>query len=569
MMKNKFIAEIFYSIADILEMQGVKFKPQAYRKAARNIETMQRDIDKVYKEKGLAGLKEIPGVGEAIAKKSEELIKTGKLEYYEELKKSISKELELIEIPGMGPKRAGILKKKLGISSLKKLEAAARRGKLRNIEGFGEKTEQKILKNIEIYKKGHERILLGHALPIAEEIKRMVASHEEVKKSVIAGSLARRKETIGDLDILAVSENPDIVMDYFTEMENVKNVIAKGKTKSSVILNSGIQVDLRIIEDDSFGSAIQYFVGSKEHNVKMRKLAIKKGMKLSEYGVFKGKNKVAGKDEKKVYEVLGVKWIPYELREDRGEVEAAMNNKLPKLIEYEKVLGDFQMHTNFSDGNNTVHEMALCCKKLGYKYVAITDHYGSMKIANSMDKKRLIIQFKEIERAEKEIGIKIFKGAEVNIRPDGILDAEASVLKQLDVVVASIHSSFNQPKNKATKRLVKAIENKYVNIIGHPSGRIIGKRQGLEFDWAEIFDAAKSNRVALEINGQPDRMDMRDIQAKSAVENRVAISLGTDAHSTQQLANMELAVSQARRAWCEKKDVLNYWPLKKVERFLS
>lgn len=566
-MKNKEVAGKFYELADILEIKGVDWKPRAFRNAARNIENLNEDVVEIYKNKGVKGLKEISGVGDAIADKIEEFIKTGKIESLDRERKSIPKGLyELMEVQGLGPKKIYFLHKNLKIDNLEKLREAAKENKIRGLKGFGEKTEENILKSLEIHDKASEIMLLGYALPIAEELKERLSKIKEVQNVKIAGSLARRKETIGDLDILVASKNPEKVMDFFTKMSDVSSVISKGKTKSSIVLNSGLQVDLRVIDEDEFGSATQYFVGSVAHNVKMRQIAISKGMKLSEYGVFKGEKKVAGKDEKEVYKVLGVEWMPYELREDLGEIEAGIKGKIPKIIELEDVRADFQMHTNYSDGSATIKEMAEACKKMGYESVTITDHYGSLKVARAMDEKRINEQFKEIEKVEKELGIKIFKGAEININKDGSLDCEESVLKNVEVVVASIHSSFSMNKEEATKRVINAINNKHVNIIGHISGRLIGRREGLDLDYDKIIEAAKQNDVVLEINGQPDRLDIRDIYAKKAIEQGVKISLGTDAHSINGLGNMKLAVYQARRAWAQKKDILNCWDVKKIER---
>src|SRR3989338_4516862 len=571
-MDNSQIAKVFYEIADLLELKGVEFKPRAYRKAAKNIDDFPESMSDLYKKAGLKSLREIPGVGEAIAEKIEELIKSGKLEYADQLKKKFPKGfVDLVNVPGMGPKKAAYLHKKLRINSIEQLEKAAKDGKLRDLEKFGEKTEANIIKNIRLLKKGRERMLLGHALPIAIHIKERISKLSEVKRIIVTGSIARMKETIGDVDILVSNGKPEKIMDFFTSLDDIDAVLSKGSTKSSILLHSGLQVDLRVITDDQFGSATQYFVGSKEHNVRMRQIAINKDMKLSEYGLFKiGKDgsekKIAGVDEKEIYKTLGMQWIPYEMREDKGEIEAALNNRLPKIIDYDEVLSDFHIHTKYSDGTNTISEIAETCKTFGYECIAITDHFGNLKIANAMDEESIKKQWAEIKKVEERTGIRIFKGAEININKDGSLDAPESILKKLAVVVASLHSSLALSKDEMTKRFIKAIENKYKTIIGHPTSRSIGRRNPVDIDFDKVFESAKSNNVFLEINAQSDRMDLSDVNARKAKDFGVKLSLGTDSHSVNQLSTMKFAISQARRAWCEKKDVLNCWKLREVEK---
>ncbi len=569
-MKNQEIANIFYSIADILEMKEVEWKPIAYRKAARSIESLSKDIEEIYKQGGQKELEKIPGVGEGIAKKIIEYLNTGKIKEYEKLKKSIPVKVEeLMNVEGIGPKKIILFYKKLKIKNLKDLEKAAKSGKIRKLPRMGEKTEENILKAIAFAKRAGKRKILGYALPIANEIVSKLKKLKEVNQIQICGSTVRKKETIGDIDILVTTKNPKKVMDYFTNMEGVERIVAKGPTKSTIVYNS-IEVDLRVVNPNSFGSAVQYFVGSKEHNVVLRRIAISKGYKLSEYGLFKGNKKIAGKNEKEIYKRLGLKWIPYELRENRGEIEAAKKNKLPKLVEMEDILSDLQMHTRYSDGNNTVEEMVNACKKRGLKYIAITDHIGQLAVAGAMTSKEVKKQRKEIEKLNSKFkNFKILQGAEVDIKLNGSLAADKKVLKELDIVLAAIHSGLRRGKKEQTKRILSAIESGYVNIIAHPTGRLINTREGYELDWEKIFEAAKKNNVALEINAYPTRLDLNDIHAKAAKEADVMLSIGTDSHSVEHLRFLELGVYVARRAWCEKKNIINTLPLNRFKKKLG
>ncbi len=454
-MKNQEIAKILYEIADLLEIEGVEFKPRAYRKAAQNIESLSVDIEELYKK---GQLEKIPGVGKSIAEKIKEYLETGKVRKLEELREKIPVDIEsLSAVEGLGPKMIKVLYEKLGVKNLDDLERVAKQRRIRRLKGFGEKLEKKILEGIEIARQRQHRFLLGFVLPEANAIMEELKPY--VEKISLAGSIRRRKETIGDVDILAVSSQPEKVMDIFTSMKRVEKVLAKGITKSSVRLHGGIQVDLRIVGKESFGSALQYFTGSKEHNIEVRKIAIKLGYKLNEYGLFKGFERIAGRDEKEVYKALGMQWIPPELRENRGEVEAALNKSLPKIVEYDEVKGDLQMHTKWSDGANTIEEMVIEAKKLGHKFIAITDHVGSLKIAGGMDEEKVMEQAKEIEKLRERFDdIYIFHGIEANIMKDGSLDVSNSLLKQVDVVLASVHSAFrmeekdDSPRNKSDRK---------------------------------------------------------------------------------------------------------------------
>ena len=556
-MKNREIARIFFEIAELLDMKEVQFKPRAYRRAAQTIESLPVAIEDVYRE---GKLEELPGVGSSIAKKIEEIIKTGSLEYYEELKREFpAGVLSLASVPGIGPKRAKILYEKLGVEGLDALEKAASEHKISALEGFGDKLEREILEAVALAKKKKERELLGFALPVAEDIQRRLQSLKEVKSVSVAGSVRRRRETVGDMDILAVSTGPRKVMDFFTNMEMVKEVVSKGDTKSSVRLDNGLSVDLRVVEEDSFGSALQYFTGSKEHSIKIRKIAIKKGLKLNEYGVFtKAGKKIAGKTEDGVYRALGLPFIEPELREDRGEIEAALEGELPNLVKLSDIEGDFHVHSKWSEGTASIEELAEYGKKRGYEYLCITDHTGTLRIAHGLSEKRILEQIEEIERVNNHVDhFHVFSGAEVNLMADGTLDISDNVLKQLDFVIASVHTGFRMKAEAMTKRLIGAIENENVDIIGHPTGRIINEREAYDFDFDEVFDVARKTGTCFEINAFPDRLDLNDVNARTAKERGLKLAIGTDAHRPDHMRFMEFGVAVARRGWLEKRDLLN------------
>jgi DNA polymerase (family 10) len=506
-------------------------------------------------------LKEIPGVGEAIAKKIGELIETGKLEYYENLKQSIpSGVLELLNVPEVGPRKAKLFYEKLGIDSIAKLEEAALGHQLQSLPGMGKKAEENILRGIELYKKREERKLLGVALPIAEEIVNQLKSLREVNQISIAGSLRRKKETIGDIDILITSKKPEIVMNKFINLPQVKEVLAEGLTKSAILTHQDIQADLRVVAPDSFGAALQYFTGSKAHNIRLREMAVKEGLKINEYGVFRvsDEQKIAGKEEQEIYNILGLPTIMPELREDRGEFEAALNNQLPELVNMEDLKGDFHVHTRDSDGFNTIEEIISAAREKGYQYIAITDHSQSLHIAGGLDEPRLLEQMKKIDELNQNINdFHILKGIEVDIKSDGTLDLSDSILQKLDLVIAAIHSGFKQEKEQLMERLTRAMRNPFVNIIAHPTGRVIGYREAYDVDMQEIMRLAAQTNTALEINASPERMDLNDIYVKSAKEQGVLLTIGTDAHQIHALDYMTYGIAIARRGWLEKGHLLN------------
>jgi len=567
--KNLEVARMLYEIADILEAQDVEFKPRAYRRAARSIEELSEDIVDIWKR---GELEEISGVGKHIAAKISEYLETGKLKYYEKLKKEFPVDLEeLGKVEGLGPKKAIKLYKELGIKNLDELKKAVEKGKVKGLEGFGEKSEKKIMEGIGLAKESGKRMLLSQATPIANELAEKLRSLKEVEKLEIVGSYRRRNETIGDLDMLVVSKNPGKVMDYFTKIESGLKVLAKGPSKSSIKLGSGLQVDLRVFDEASYGAAMMYFTGSKDHNIALRKIAISKKMKLSEYGLFSGEKSVAGKTEEEVYKKLGLKqWIPPELRENMGEIEASQKGSLPKLVELKDIRGDLHCHTNWSEGKNTIEEMAAEAKSKGYEYLLVSDHGGSLvPIANCMSEDKILKQGKKIDELNRKLkGITLLKGSETNIKPDGTIDVNDKALKTLDIAISAVHTKFKMSKKEMTKRIITAMENEHIDIIAHPSGRLIGSRKPIDFDFDEVVDAAKRTGTFLEINCQPERLDLNYMDVFRA-RNKIRFTLGTDAHDKRHMDYMELGVSQARRGWCGKKNILNTLTLKELKKIFG
>ncbi len=570
-MKNSEIAGIFFEMADLLEMQGVEWKPRAYRNAARAIDAAE-DVEIILKKGGRKALLEIPGIGEALADKIIEYVETGKIKEYERLTGKLPEGVHaMMHIMGVGPKKAWRLYKELGIKGVDQLERACKKGKLRTHKGFGAKTEEDILKGIATLRTGQERILLWKACQISQEIISRLEKLREVRAIEPAGSLRRMQETIGDIDILVISSNPEIVMDTFTGMPDVVRVLARGGTKSSVQLKEGINADVRVLEPKSFGAALQYFTGNKEHNIAVRQIAIKKGLKLSEYGLFKGSKQIAGKTEEEVYKKLGLEWMPPELRQNTGEIEAAKNKSLPKLVCYGSIKGDLHTHTDYSDGINTPEEMVQAAIRMGYEYIAITDHSKSEHIAHGMEEKRLAKYIAEINRLKNRYADKIHVlcGSEVNIMNDGSLDYSRKILDRLDWVVAAVHSRFKSPKEEMTKRIITAIESENIHVLAHPTGRLINERNPYEIDIDKVIKTAKENNVALEINAFPTRLDLKDAHIRMAVEAGAKLCISTDSHNVNHLPVMKFGIAQARRGWAENKDVINTLPWKKVEKYIS
>jgi len=568
---NKQIAEIFYQMGEILEIKGEVWESRAYQKAARIIEGFSKDLEDAYKQGGLDALMEIPGVGEGLAKKIEEFIKTGEIKKHQDLIASIPNGLlDIISVQGLGPKKARKLYEELKIDDIEKLEKAAREGKIKELDGFGEKSEQDILKGVELFRKGQERMYLGEALPIAYEIVNRLKSLKEVEKIEIAGSIRRRKETIGDIDILVISKNPNVVMDFFVKMPNVDFVQGKGGTKSSVTLKEGLDCDLRVLDPKSFGAAFCYFTGSKEHNVALRKIAIAKSWKLSEYGLFDKKNSmIAGKTEEEIYKKLGMNYIEPEMRENIGEIEASAKNELPDLIKYNSLKGDLHTHTKWSDGMDTMESMIQASIKMGYEYIAITDHSKAERVANGMDEKRVLKYLEEIENMRKKFKeIQILAGSEVSILKDGSLDFPKEILKKLDWIVGSVHSGFTMTEKEMTNRVLAALDSEYINALGHPTGRIVNAREPFEIGLEKVFEKAKEKDVAMEINSN-QRLDLNDANIRKAKKFGVKFCINTDSHSSENLNLAEIGISQARRGWLEEKDVINTLPWGKFEKRLK
>jgi DNA polymerase (family 10) len=574
-MTNEEIARIFNEISEYLEMQGVAFKPQAYSRAAAVIDSLEEDVSLTYKKGGLKSLEGIPGVGVSMALKIEEYLKTKKIKYYDNLKKKTPVNLsELTKIEGLGPQKIKILYQKLGVRNIGDLEKAAKTGRISRLAGFGKKSEENILKGITFAKKFRGRYLLGNELQWIDSVAADLRGLKEVKRLDVAGSTRRRKETIGDLDLLAISDKPKPVMDYFVSRPWVIRVYGKGEGKSSVKAENGMDMDLRVLPTGSYGAGLLYFTGSKDHNIRLREIAIKKGLKLNEYGLFRGVKRIAGKTEEEVYESLGLKYIPPEMREDTGEILAAQKNKLPKLIDYGTLLGDLQIQTDWSDGENSIEEYAAAARKIGLEYIAITDHTKSLKVANGLDEKRLTKQIAEIDGLnqkfiKQKINFRILKGAEVDILKDGSLDLPEKTLAKLDIVGIAIHSYFNLAEKEQTKRLIRAMENKHSNIVFHPTGRVIGRREPLHLDITAIIKAAKDTGTILEIDAYPNRLDLKDEYVRQAVTEGVKLSIDSDSHSVGHLRFLDLGVAQVRRGWAEKNDIINAWPLPKMLKFLK
>ena len=568
-MMNQLVASILNQVADLMEINEVDFRTKAYRRAAHTVETLSEDIEDIKNE---GRLQELPGIGAKIAKKIDEIVDTGSLEYLENLKKEFPVDYDaLMAVEGLGPKGIRQLYRELGVKNLDDLEKNAKRHRIRRLKGMGEITERKILINLEFARKSTGRNLLGHILPVAEEIKNYLKKLDYVDRVEIAGSIRRRKETVGDIDILVTTTNPLDVTDFFTRMELVEDVVVSGPTKSTVRLKeNGIDVDLRTFKDESFGSALMYFTGSKETNVELRRIAIAQGYKLSEYGVFMGNKLLAGRTEEEIFQFLGMSYIEPELRENTGEIEAAINGELPELVKYDEIIGDLQMHTEWSDGTANIPDMVTQAKKMGYEYMAITDHSGSLRVANGMDEKTIKRQMDEIDNLNSEMDdFRILKGVETNIDPYGLLDVPDKLLDGMDLVIAGIHSGFKQDRKELTRRILSAMENEMVNIITHPTGRKIQEREAYELELEKLYQASLDTGTILEVNGQMNRLDLNDMNVKMAVEHGCKLAINSDAHSITDLNNMELGIATARRGWAKKEDIINTLPLKKLLKLLN
>lgn len=554
---NSQVAEIFNDTADLLEIEGAnEFRIRAYRNAARMIGRLPTPVSDMLRRG--EDLSELPGIGKDLAGKIGEIVQSGHLSTLDNLQRKFPKNiLELMHVPGLGPKRVRILDR-LGINSLEKLRLAIERGKLHRIAGFGRKTEQNLLESLAYQSADHGRVKLFDADQVAASVVAWLRRAVGAQQVVVAGSLRRRRETVRDLDILVTSVKPGLVMDHLIRFEECKNVIAHGETKSTLVLKSGLQVDVRAVPPESYGAALVYFTGSKAHNIELRKIALRQGLKINEYGVFCGEKMIAGRTEADVYNAVGLPFVEPELRENRGELEAAERGELPALVRLEDVRGDLHCHTDASDGRNSLDEMAEAARARGYEYLAITDHSKRLGVTHGLDASRLAKQIDEIDCLNRKLpGLTVLKGVEVDILEDGALDLPASILSRLDIVVASVHSNFHLDKRKQTDRLIRAIENPNCDVIGHPTGRLINERGPANFDIAEVMRAARRHGIALELNAQPDRLDLNDAHCKMAKDFGVLMVISTDAHSVGDLNFIRYGVDQARRGWLTAQNVLN------------
>ncbi|MDW0141369.1 MAG: DNA polymerase/3'-5' exonuclease PolX [Nitrososphaeraceae archaeon] len=572
MIKNSDVAKAMRDLGFLTEMTeedpNVQFRARAYYRAADTIASLSENVTDIYDKYGVNGLLEIPSVGKAIASKIEEYLKRGKMQHLEELKAKVPINIdELYGIEGMGPKTIKMFYDKLQIKNLADLEKAATEGKLKTLPGFTEKKEQDIFKQIEFFKRGKGRLIIGEVYPLVKQIEKRLQHVAGVKNAAAAGSIRRMKETIGDIDYLVAASDPEQVIDFFVKMPEVQEILGMGRAKAFVKLASGIDADLLVVPEESWGSALQYFTGSKEHSVQLRKIAISKGLRLNEWGVFKGDKRVAGKTEEEVYKILGLHWIPPEMRENAGEIELGRQGKVPKLVEYGSLKGDLQVHSENSDGTASIEEMARGAKAFGLDYIAITDHTKSLKLAGGLEEQELLEQADKISQLNdrlREEEFRILSSAEVNIMKDGSLDIPNTVLDKLDIVGAAIHSHFNLPIETQTERLIKAAKNPSVDILFHPTGRLINKRAGYPVDIEKVIEVAKDTNTVLEIDAHYDRLDLKDEYVRMAVRNGVKLVIDSDAHHPIHYSFLTFGIAQARRGWAIQSDILNTLPADKL-----
>jgi DNA polymerase (family 10) len=601
-MKNANIVSILRNIAFLLEMEdgehnsNIVFKIRSYRRASDTIANLSSNLEEIYREQGLNGLMQIPSIGKAIALKIEEYLTTGKIQYLGELRSKTDIDIDgFYGLDGIGPKTIKIIYDNLGIRDVSGLEKAALEGKLRNIRGFSYKKEEMILKKIQLFKKGRSRYLLGEVYPLIKQIETRLLKFDGVTNAVAAGSFRRMKETVGDIDFVVASNNVEKVIDHFISMPEIDEVLSKGSVKTFVRLNNRMDADLLVVPKESFGSALQYFTGSKEHGVAMRRVALAKGFHLNEWGVFDNSKKIAGSTEEEVYQTLDLEWIPPEMRENLGEIALAKKGGmgLPKLIEYNDLKGDLQVHSDSTDGTMSIEDMALAASEFGLQYIAITDHTKSLRLTNGLDESQLLDQANKIAEINDRIkqgqnnkqrylynkrnqtatavasiksDFRILSAAEVNIMKDGSLDIANNVLDKLDVVGAAIHSNFSQPIEVQTDRLIKAAQNPSIDIIFHPTGRRINKREGYPVNIEKLIDTAKDTSTILEIDAHYDRLDLKDEYIKMAIQKGVKLVIDSDAHHPVHFAFLKMGVGQARRGWAQKTDILNSMP---IDQFLK
>lgn len=568
-MKNKEVAEIFRKTAQLLEIKGDNpYRIRAYERAAQTIEALTKDVEELAKE---GKLEKLPGIGADLASKIKEILRTGTLSLYEELKKEIPPVLlTFLEIPGLGPKKVKVIYEKYGITSLEELEKACLQHKIARLPGFGLKTEENILKGIKLFREKTGRRPLGEVLPLAEEVVSLIKAKAPIERIEIAGSIRRRKETVKDIDVLITSHKPSEVMKVVTQLPLVEEVIAFGETKTSVRLKTGIQMDVRVVEPEAWGAALAYFTGSKAHNIRIRELALEKGLKINEYGVFRGEERIAGKTEEEVYAILGLPFIPPELREDRGEIESALQGKLPFLVSYEDLQGDGHVHSKYSDGMATLEEIMAKAEEMGLSWVAVCDHSQGLKVAGGVPVEDLFKKKKRIEELNaRSHKVKLIFGAEVDILSDGTLDYPDEILKEIDFVIAAIHTGFQQEEKQITQRIVSALKHPLVHALSHPTGRIIGEREPYAVNMEEVLRTAKEYGKALEINAYYKRLDLHEIYVKACVEMGIPLIIGTDAHMVDQMNYLKFGLFVARRGWCEKKDLLNTLSYDKIMEWLK
>jgi DNA polymerase (family 10) len=566
---NADIADIFNRVADLLEISSANpFRVRAYRNAARTTGGQSKSVADMIEEG--ENLSKLPGIGRDLSEKIKEIVKTGTLSQLKEMERQTPGELSrLMKIAGLGPKRVKILYEKLGIASIEQMRTAAQKGKISQLKGFGEKTQKRILEEIGREKK-EERFKLMVAEEVANSLIKYLQKLKGVKEAVVAGSYRRRKETVADLDILVTCQEGCDVMDQFVKYEDVGKVISKGETRSTIRLRSGMQVDLRVVPQESYGAALHYFTGSKAHNIEVRKLGVKKGLKINEYGVFKGRKRIAGRTEEEVYKEVDLPYIEPELRESGGEIEAAQKKHVPKLVTLEDIRGDLHVHTKETDGRNSLEEMVEAAREMGYQYVAITNHTKQVRVARGLDAKGMAKLINKIERLnDKIMGIMILKSGEVDILEDGSLDLPDDILKEFDLTVCAVHSKFNLSREKQTERIIRAMDNPYFNILAHPSGRLINEREPYEVDVGGLMKAARERRCFMELNAHPDRLDLTDGDCKMAKEMGIKVVISTDAHSTSDLAFMRFGIGQARRGWLEADDVINTRTWGEMEKLLK
>jgi DNA polymerase (family 10) len=566
-MKNFEVARLFDLMADVLELQGANpFRIRAYRRAAQNVESLTEDVAALAREGRLDG---VPGIGKDLAGKIVEYLETGKVREIEAAKRHVpAGVVALLDVPGIGPKTAKLLYEREGVRSVARLEALARAGRLRGLPGIQAKTEENILRGIALVRGGTERTPLGKALALAEELAAALRRAPEVRRVEVAGSVRRRKETIGDLDLLVISAHPERAIDAFVHLPQAAEVLEAGDTKAAVRHHEGIQVDLRVVPPECFGAALAYFTGSKQHNIRVRELGVKRGLRISEYGVFRQKSgrRIAGATEEEVYAAVGLPWIPPELREDAGEIEAAAAGRLPDLVTLADVRGDLHCHTKASDGAHTIDAVVEAALARGYEYVAITDHSASARVARGLPAGEMRRHVQRIRAAaRRHAGIRVLAGVECDILPDGTLDYPDRLLAELDWVVAAVHGAFRQPRAEMTRRLCRALADPHVDVLAHPTGRLFGARAPVEMDLERVLHAAARHGKAVEINAQPSRLDLNDRHARRAHELGVRVAIGTDMHVLDQLACMSLGVAVARRAWLGRSEVVNAWPVRQLE----